>query len=546
MRTIRRLFLALLALSWPASAQIYPSIPGNTILGRLGGGNPGPPQAIPFATLTASVFSLSAPPPIGNNTPNTGAFTTLSASGAAGVGTYCAQIAPGGAFSNTGAGCVSLGTPQTWTATQTFSGTDTENGSSSATACLNTTAGPYGCTQGYTTTYNCQNGASDQTNIANLVATSGVNGLVLRGKCLVSANITLPVNFDLSGDGMGSQLGGTLITLSSATANGFTLASGDHIHNLTFTVSITRTAGDNILASGVSNISIDHVAMYGVWNGVHLHGVGSPAGACPGAFSNAPCSGAHLSDLRIYGPASVAGNDCVLIDGASGVTQPWNVDVRITRMFCSGVQSAGMVNGIEIQTAGDVNIDNAEIEFAGTGCTNGGINIDPSGAASSGNTVNSVIVSNSYSDAGGGNGVIIQPSSSATVNVVNIHHNWISSNASCNGVEVIATGTIEEVDVDNNFISFNADGVKYTGASTAFVQELGNVIDSNTTDGIVVDSNVVGGFNIQANTIRSSGTDDLLFGAASYTTSRFIGNIFSTSSGTPTLTVSANNSPSNP
>lgn len=53
MRTTARLasFLAVLALSWPAAAQVYPNIPANTFLGRLGAGQAGPPQPIPFATL---------------------------------------------------------------------------------------------------------------------------------------------------------------------------------------------------------------------------------------------------------------------------------------------------------------------------------------------------------------------------------------------------------------------------------------------------------------------------------------------------------------
>lgn len=49
-----------------AQAQVYPSIPPNTVLGRLGSGNPGPPQAISFTTL-AGQLSLSAALTIGSN-----------------------------------------------------------------------------------------------------------------------------------------------------------------------------------------------------------------------------------------------------------------------------------------------------------------------------------------------------------------------------------------------------------------------------------------------------------------------------------------------
>lgn len=63
------LALALLALSWPAQAQIYPNIPPNTFLGRLGAGIPGPPQAISFANFPfGQIAPLTITPPTGTLT----------------------------------------------------------------------------------------------------------------------------------------------------------------------------------------------------------------------------------------------------------------------------------------------------------------------------------------------------------------------------------------------------------------------------------------------------------------------------------------------
>lgn len=54
MRLARRaLFaLAVLALPWTVQAQVFPNIPANTILGRLGAGQQGQPQAIPLSIVS--------------------------------------------------------------------------------------------------------------------------------------------------------------------------------------------------------------------------------------------------------------------------------------------------------------------------------------------------------------------------------------------------------------------------------------------------------------------------------------------------------------
>jgi hypothetical protein len=61
-----------------ASAQVYPNIPANTVLGRLGSGNPGPPQALPFASLMRQLRNIISVRDFGavcdGTTDDTGAF----------------------------------------------------------------------------------------------------------------------------------------------------------------------------------------------------------------------------------------------------------------------------------------------------------------------------------------------------------------------------------------------------------------------------------------------------------------------------------------
>lgn len=59
-RGMKRLLLAVALLGIPAllMAQVYPNIPANTILGRLGAGQAGPPQPIPMSVLAGQVATL--------------------------------------------------------------------------------------------------------------------------------------------------------------------------------------------------------------------------------------------------------------------------------------------------------------------------------------------------------------------------------------------------------------------------------------------------------------------------------------------------------
>lgn len=137
----RLLTLAICALlASQASAQVYPNIPANTFLGRLGSGNPGPPQPIPFALLSGQVLSnisgdctvsaggvitctktngvnfgtfatqsYATPPAIGGTTPNTGSFSSLSATGNITTNitgsTQCVTANSSGVLSGTGKIC---------------------------------------------------------------------------------------------------------------------------------------------------------------------------------------------------------------------------------------------------------------------------------------------------------------------------------------------------------------------------------------------------------------------------------------------------------
>lgn len=233
---------------------------------------------------------------------------------------------------------------------------DVENTNLNSTFCQNT-ASAAGCTYAQRVVYNCQNNSNDISNINTIFAISGVQALMLRGTCLVNTQTNIPVNFDLSGDAMN----GATVTTSSATANLFVLQNGSSVHDLTFTSSVTRTAGAYLYVFKAVNNTINRVVMFNVWDGLYVEGSGSPGGICPN-LSTSPCSGVHVNDLRIYGPTSGSGHDCIDVFGASGSSQPWNTDVTFHDLFCTGANPNGMANGVEISTCGDCHIEHAEFE----------------------------------------------------------------------------------------------------------------------------------------------------------------------------------------
>jgi hypothetical protein len=65
----RAYLLAAVLCIWaaPLGAQPFPTMAPNTVVGRLGGGVAGPPQAIPFAVLTAQLFGANTKSPLGGD-----------------------------------------------------------------------------------------------------------------------------------------------------------------------------------------------------------------------------------------------------------------------------------------------------------------------------------------------------------------------------------------------------------------------------------------------------------------------------------------------
>ena len=155
--------------------------------------------------LNNSVVNWAAPGTIGSGTPNTGAFTTLSASstvtlsGIEGAGTYCVQVSSSGVLSNTGAACgsgsgavnsvtagnatltispttgavvasLNLANANTWTALQTF-GTDISIGGVTATGATGT--GNVMFSASPTTTGTLTAAAITSTNVTDSALTNG-------------------------------------------------------------------------------------------------------------------------------------------------------------------------------------------------------------------------------------------------------------------------------------------------------------------------------------------------------------------------------------
>jgi hypothetical protein len=353
--------------------------------------------------------------------------------------------------------------------TTTPAGTlDVENGSNTATSCLNSK-----CTYGFPTIYLCT--GADTSSITALLS-SGIHALTLIGACGVTATLSPPAGFTLEGQ---NPLNDSIST-NQATGNVVAMASGDAVRSLGFTSSVTRTAGAFLYAAGVVNISLNHLVMSNFWNGINLHGVGSPAGTCP--VTSDPCSGVHASDIRMYGSTTAGGsNDGILIDGSSGTSQPWNTDVVFDGVLITGATSgAQLSSGVEVKVGGDIRFHGLQAIYAGIG-----LRIDVNGAPTSGNVLQYLVCVACLMDSST-QGVAVSATGTANIDTVRYVDGWIASNSGYGiGVSTDASGSgIGQVDIVNNLIGANNYGI--------------SIADTNNVANLNIEGNGIGQSTVAA------------------------------------------------
>ena len=328
------------------------------------------------------------------------------------------------------------------------------------------------------------NGSTNDTTAINTAIASGIKKLIVVGTCNVTTLTQLPVNFTLEGQ---NKLD-SVIQTTATTGDVITLNNGSTIRELSLLSSVGRTAGSFILASQVVNVTLDNLVLRNFFDGIHLHGVGSPGGVCPQSVD--PCSGVHATKIRLYGPFSGSTDDCILIDGNSGGAQPWNTDIVFTDTFCTGSNtSAYLKAAVEVAAAGDVHFEHLQAIYASGNGSQGAILLDPNGAVSAGHSIGVFSCSNCLLDSGGAKGLFVHAINGAGVFTVKYLGGFLTSNASDAGAYLQTdtgnSSAIGEVKISHVTIGGNDNGVVLADNSAmSDVSITDNCIAGSSIDGL--------------------------------------------------------------
>lgn len=393
------------------------------------------------------------------------------------------------------------------------------------------------------------NGSTDDTSAINTAIASGIAAVTIPAVCNVTTLNTLPKNFTLHGL---NQVGSCLQT-TSATGNVLTMnaAGGDTVKDLCFQTTVTRTSGDFIYATGGS-VTINNLLMYGFYNGLELNGVGSPGTTCPAPFNIAPCGGAHVSNLKMYGsPSGATSHECILADGISGSNSNPDNDAYIENIWCSGVSSGtALTNGFEIVSAGEIHITHADFENV----SGANILVDPNGPASTGHYIAWLVMDDCLLDATATYGLRVYASNGAGIQNVDLHDGWIANNqyGVWIGTDTGNSSFIIEAKVHHeHIINQTGDGIHLDDNSNIGASFIGDnyVLNASGTNSAFYTGAGVTGFNLHNNSFQGS-TYGGNFPSATLSATVAIGNLFAGGTqavaGSPTLTVNGLNNPAIP
>jgi len=331
---------------------------------------------------------------------------------------------------------------------------DVENGSNSATSCLNSV-----CTNAYTTVYNC---TGSDTSALNTLIASGIHALTISGSCGVTTLNQLPQNFTLKG----SNWSNDCISTSATTGTVIQASSGDVISDICFTSSVTRTANAMVrigatVAAPAVNVALHHVYMHGtIFNGIE---------ECDASY-------VHMEDLILVASGASA-NDGVLFGCPSGSTTIVNTETSLIDAVVQGFNRAG----VEATAVGDVSL----VRFEAFANSNG-ILTDPNGTAVTGNVIQLFTCTTCILDSNTSSGWLANATNGALIWTMKlVGGSWIASNSLWGIGAVTDTGN---------------------GSSINAFQIANTTIGANAFYGIVVqDNSTVFNMNIEGNEIAQNG-----------------------------------------
>lgn len=356
------LLLALLPCASLAQSPFPQTLPPNTVVGRLGAGQSGPAQAIPFATLAAQIFNLgpisSVNVPIVYNgtglvgstkSGNTTDFATVSGSIASG---HCVSVDNNGNLIDEGASCISSSSGVNAGTVGQFA-----YYASSGSIVSGATSG----TAGDVVTFSSSGPADSLVNITN--AGSGGNALIetwpanqYNNGPLVCMICTLPAQgtspaTDLNHSTLygrnlsvsGSNAGGRYLFGDSLTSEGHVnvmvglggTCAGDSCIMVTPSSSSTGSGGDIILGTGGDS---------GTGGNSVIIGPSTPAGP----------SGGNSSGVVIGNAASGLGTQDIAIGGSSSTPSAGfrNIAIGNNASVATGSNTQSTVVGYNASATG--------------------------------------------------------------------------------------------------------------------------------------------------------------------------------------------------
>lgn len=313
-------------------------------------------------------------------------------------------------------------------------------------------------------------GTTDDTAAFNNAhtAAAAVKGAVFMPGTAAGYNLAGTVAIKASMFGEGPD---TLVNTSSTTADVFQCGVNQVIlANFAIGASVTRSAGYFINFNGTAGNNQDcrlsNILMTGWFSAVMLGGQGS--------------TGIHLNGLFLETTIGSGNGITVSTTSTNGV------DIVIADTLIAGASSGTQCsNGILVKNVGDLTLLRVSTVKTGNGLT-----VTPG----ANQTVQAVIVSDSYFDSGSGAGIVTNPAATGTVQLLKVCNTWTCTNANGVVLNPSNTGATQRVELINVTASNNAAGqgiLSQGGGTVSNLSIIGGSMSANT-NGIYIGANTSG------------------------------------------------------